>query len=128
MLQKYYFDPERLKTHLRAILENLVPYLGLNITYSVFVYMLQGPHPDSEFIKESIKNLSDDMSTKMMTAYDQLIAEGMQKGKEQALFEAFQKTILNAFDNGFDMAAIRLITGESEEKINRILRQNNRIL
>lgn len=136
LYQKYYFDAERLKSHFRTILENLIPYSGLNITYSIFVYILQGPHLEPEFIKESIKNLSDDMSTKMMTAYDQLIAEGkkqgfsegIQKGKEQAFSESLQKTILNAFDNGFAVSDIRLITGETEEKINGILIQNKRVL
>ncbi|MBX2953579.1 MAG: Rpn family recombination-promoting nuclease/putative transposase [Leadbetterella sp.] len=131
LYQKYYFDPEGLKANFHAILENLIPYLGLNITYSIFVYILQGPYLDSEFIKESIKNLSGDMSTRMMTAYDQLIAEGMQRGKEQGMAEGHEKalvqTILNAHDNGIDLATIRAITGESEEKVNFILRKNRRI-
>ena len=59
----------------------------------------------------------------MMTAYDQLMAEG----KEQGIAELLQKTVLNAFDNGFDVATISLITGESREKINHILAQNNRV-
>lgn len=52
----------------------------------------------------------------MMTAYDQLMAEGMQKGKEEGIAELLQKTVLNAFGNGFDVAIISLITGESREK------------
>ncbi len=127
LYQKYYFDPKSLKAHFRTILENLIPYSRLNITYSIFVYMLQSPHLNSGFIKESIKNLSDDMSTKKMTAYDELMAEGMQMGKEQGIAELMQKTVLNAFDTGIGIPIIRKITGESEEKITRILKQNNRI-
>lgn len=135
LYQKYYYDPIRLKAHFNTILENLIPYSGLNITYSIFVYMLQGPHLGKEFIKESIKNLSDDMNTKRITAYDELMAEGMQKGiekgKEQGIAEererVTEKTVLNAYDNGIDLPIIRAITGESEEKIDLILRKNNRI-
>lgn len=119
LYQKYYFDPENLKAHFHTIIENLIPYSGLNITYSVFVYLLQNPYLDAGFVKESIKNLSEDMGTKKMTAYDLLMAEG----KEQGIAEL----ILNAFDTGIDIPTIRKITRASEEKIIRILTQNNRI-
>ncbi|MBX2952563.1 MAG: Rpn family recombination-promoting nuclease/putative transposase [Leadbetterella sp.] len=133
LYQKYYFDSEKLKVHFQTILENLTPYLGLNITYSIFVYILQGPHLDSKFIKESFENLPDDMRSRI-TAYDELMAEGIQKGKEQGLTEGLAKLeksmvqiVLNAYDAGIKPATIRTITGESEEKINYILKQNNRI-
>ncbi|MDT4874666.1 hypothetical protein FQZ97_1099780 [compost metagenome] len=66
-----------------------------------------------------------------MTLYDQIIhnnkkqwiAEGMEKGMQKGM----QKTVLNAYDAGIDVATIRIITGEDEEKIHRILVQNKRI-
>lgn len=131
MVQKYYFDPESLKKQLHAILENLVPYLGMNIVNSIFVYIMQGTRLDLEYFEESVNNLSADMSTKMMSVYDQLIAKGVQKGKEQGIAEererAAAQTILNAYDAGVNLATIRTITGESEEKITQILKRNNRI-
>lgn len=123
LYQKCYFDRASLKAHFNSIFTNLLPYWDRNEARSLFVYILQNPYLELSFIEESIKNLPDDMSTKVMTAYDQL----MQKGKAQGMAEALVKTILNAFDNGFNLSTIRTITGESEEKINLILRQNQRI-
>ncbi len=127
LCQKYYFDPVGFEKHFRTIFENLTPYWGRNVTYSIFVYMLQNPLLNQRFIKESIKNLPEDMSRKVTTVYDQLIAQGMEKGIAQERERSMVKTILNAYDNGFDLAAIRLITTESEEKINYILKQHKRI-
>lgn len=131
MVQKYYFDPESLKKQLHAILENLVPYLGMNIVNSIFVYIMQGANFDAEYFKESVNNLSVDMSTKMMSVYDQLIAQGkvqgIAEGKVQGIVESMVQTILRAYDAGINLATIKIITGESEEKINQILKQNNRI-
>ena len=62
------------------------------------------------------------MSTKILTLREQFILEG----KEQAFAESLQKTVLNAFDAGIDVKTIRVITGESEEKIRQLLVQNKR--
>jgi len=79
------------------------------------------------------------MNTKVMTIYDQLIlegkekglAEGLVKGKEQGITEgtekALQKTILNAYNAGIDINTIRIITGETEQKIRQILQQNEQM-
>ena len=72
------------------------------------------------------------MSTKVKTLYDQLIhlgkEQGLVEGKERGLAEGLEKgmekTILNAYKAGLELATIRIITGESEEKINRILVRN----
>lgn len=119
MLQKYYFDPEALTIHILTILENLNPYLESNIIDTIFVYMIECTHLDEKYFTESVIKQPEDMSTKVMTLYDQLILKGVEKN--------LQKTVLNAFDAGIPVATIRVITGESEEKINRILKQNNRI-
>ncbi len=144
LYQKYYFDPESLKAHFNSIFENLLPYWDRNEAHSLFVYILQNPYLELAFIEKSIKNLSEDMSTKVMTAYDQLMQKGkelgLSQGKEQGIAEGRQKgiaeererslvkTILNAFDNGVNLSTIRAITGESEEKINDILKQHHRIM
>ncbi|MBX2951364.1 MAG: Rpn family recombination-promoting nuclease/putative transposase [Leadbetterella sp.] len=119
MLQKYCFDPEELATHMDRIVENLNPYLDSNVTNSIFVYLITGIRLEKIYLADAVKKLPDEMSTKVMTIYDQLIQEGMEK--------TLQKTVLNAYDAGIDIATIRIITGEGEEKIKRILAQNNRI-
>lgn len=123
MLQKYCFDPEELATHMDRIVENLNPYLDSNVTNSIFVYLITGIRLEKIYLADAVKKLPDEMSTKVMTIYDQLIQEGREQGIEKTL----QKTVLNAYDAGIDIATIRIITGEGEEKIKRILAQNNRI-
>lgn len=129
MIQKYFFDPDSLNSHFRSILEKLLPYLYSNLIDSIFVY-LEYSGLDEIKLDETIKNLPDDMSTRVMTLREQLIL----KGKEQGIAEAMAKLeqsviqiILNAYDSGINPATIKTITGESEEKINLILRQNHRI-
>ncbi len=124
MLQKYCFDPEELAAHLERIVENLNPYLESNVTNSIFVYMIRGIRLEKSYLADAVKKLPKDMSTKVMTIYDQLILEGREQGIEKTV----QKTVLNAYDAGIDIATIRIITGESEEKIKQILVQNKRIL
>ncbi len=119
MLQKYCFDPEVLAIHIHTIVENLNPYLDSNIIDAIFVYIIHGTRLDAAHFTESIKKLPVDMSTKTMTLYDQLILKGKQ--------EEMEKTILNAYDAGIDIATIRIITGEDEGKIKNILVQKNRI-
>lgn len=124
MLQKYCFDPQELAAHLERIVENLNPYSESNVTNSIFVYMITGIRLEKSYLANAVKKLPEDMSTKVMTIYDQLI----QEGKEQAFAESLLKTVLNAYDAGINISTIRIITGESEEKIRQILARNKRIL
>ncbi len=102
-----------------------------NATDAIFVYMVEGVRFQKKELADAVKILPDTMSNKVMTIYDQLILEGRQLGKkegiEQGIAQSLQTTVLNAFDNGVEIPLIRLITGETEEKINAILRQNKRI-
>jgi len=134
MIQKYFFDSESLNARFEDILEKLFPYLYSNQMDHIFVY-LEYTGLDKERFDEAVKNLPDDMSERVMTLREQWlyqgkeegVAEGLQRGIAEERERSLVKTILNAFDNGFDLAAIRLITGETEEKINDILKQHNRI-
>ena len=110
-------------THINRIVENLDPYLETNVTKAIFVYMISGIRLEKRYLIEAVKKLPEEMNTKVMTIYDQLILEGKEKG----ITETVQKTILNAYNAGIDIATIRIITGESEEKINDILKQHKRI-
>jgi hypothetical protein len=62
-----------------------------------------------------------------MSIYDQLIAEGVEKGIEKGIERELEKTVLNAFDNQISLETIRIISGETIEKINEILKRNARI-
>ncbi|TAE40287.1 MAG: hypothetical protein EAY79_04210 [Runella slithyformis] len=66
-----------------------------------------------------------------MSIYDELIQEGMERGRaegiEKGRAEGIEKTILNAFDNGVSIEFIRTITGESIEKVRQILQKNERL-
>ena len=70
-----------------------------------------------------------------MSLYDELIQEGILRGKiegklegiKEGIEKGIEKIILNAYDNKIDLQTIRLISGESLEKINSILIRNGRI-
>ena len=88
---------------------------------------MEGTHLDENYFTESVKKLPEDMSAKVMTLYDQLVLKEKQRGIAEGMEKAVQKTVLNAFDAGIPLATIRIITGENEEKITRILLQNQRV-
>ncbi|MCU0340971.1 MAG: hypothetical protein MUE30_13895 [Spirosomaceae bacterium] len=89
-------------------------------------------------LEESIKILPAPFPNKVMSIYDELIQEGFQrgiaegiekgieKGRAEGTEKGIEKTILNAFDNGIGLDLIRVITGESIEKIEDILQKNER--
>jgi predicted transposase YdaD len=54
-------------------------------------------------------------------------AEGKAEGIEEGIEKGIEKTVLNAFNNNIDLETIRLITGESLEKINDLLKKNGKI-
>lgn len=135
MIQKYFFDPESLNSHFGDILKKLYPYMYSNQIESIFVY-LEYTGLDKEHFDEAIKNLPEDMSTRVMTLREQWlfqgkeqgIMEGRERGFEQGIAESLRSTILNAFDNGIKVSLICKVTGAPEEKIIRILSENNRML
>lgn len=130
MIQKYFFDPVRLNSYFYSILERLQPFLYSNLIESVFVY-LEYSGLNITQLEQDIQKLPEDMSTRIITLREQLLTQGKKEGILQGIAEervrATQKTVLNAFDNGIDLLTIRLITDESEETINHILKENNRI-
>ena len=92
----------------------------------IFVY-LEYTGLDKERFDEAVKNLPDDLSARVMTSREQWLYQGKDEGLAEERERSLVKTILNAFDNGVNLATIRAITSESEEKINAILKQHNRI-
>jgi predicted transposase/invertase (TIGR01784 family) len=127
VLQKNYNDPNVLIDSFLRVLETMKPYLEKSNLFSIFVYIFQNEKIDKSVIAEKIlKNQTvnnQDLNTTIMSIYDQLIAEGVEKGIEREL----EKTVLNAFDNQISLETIRIISGETIEKINEILKRNARI-
>lgn len=134
IVQKHYPDGKYLIASLENILNNLNPYLQTNPFKSIFVYLIQNENIDKHELRSKIKSLSVQLNSNIMSLYDELIQEGIEKGKlegklegiEEGIEKGIEKSIINAFDNKFDLNAIRLITGETTEKINEILKRNNR--
>lgn len=124
MLQKYSFDPEELAAHIDRVVDNLNPYLESNVTETIFVYMISGIRLEKKYLIEAVKKLPEDMSTKVMTIYDQVMSEGKEQWLAEGAEKALQKTVVNAYNAGIDVDTIRIITGKSEEKIKQILFQN----
>lgn len=126
MIQKYFFNPEKLNLYFLSILEKLRPYLYSNQIDTIFVYLEETGLEDST-LEEAVKNLPDDMSTRVMTLREQLFYKGREAGIAEERERFVVQTILNAYDKGFDMATIQAFTGENEEKIHYILKQYRRV-
>ena len=124
MLQKYYPDGEALMSRVGLIMENLLPYLESTMIHSIFVYILQNDYVDKKKLKQTLAILPKNINNNIMSIYDELIQEGIEKGKLEGIEEGIEKTILNAFANNIDLNTIRLITGEPLEKINAVLLKN----
>jgi hypothetical protein len=135
VLQKNYQDPNVLIDSFLRVLETMKPYLGKSNLFSIFVYVFQNEKIDKSVIAQKVlKNQTinnQDLNTTIMSIYDQLIAEGRERGKLEGklegILEGIEKTVLNAFDNQIALETIRIITGETFEKINEILKRNGRI-
>lgn len=127
LLQQTYYDAEGLNNSIKNILESLNPYLDLNPTEFIFVYMIQNGKLNKGQLEESLKILPPPFSDKIMSIYDELIQEGIEQGIQRGVKQNRISTILNAFDNGLDLNLIRVISGESLENIKDILKENNRI-
>lgn len=115
LAQKYAFDSTRLAEQLGNIIKSTAPYLEKNQRLSIFVYILQVLDMDKAVLSQRIENETNTVNSTIMSIYDQLIAEGIEKG------------ILNAYNNGIALDTIRIISGESMEKIQEILKRNNKI-
>ncbi len=138
MIQRHYFDNEKLTANIANILRSLGPYLEKNLSNSIFVYLLQYIELNKVILTRELEEIPNEINNKFMSTYDQLINEGMalgikkgieqgiEKGIEQGIEKGIEKTILNAFDNGIALETIRLITGETLGKINIVLQNNGR--
>ncbi len=138
MIQRHYFDNEKLTANIANILRSLGPYLEKNLSNTIFVYLLQYIELNKVILTKELEEIPSEINNKFMSTYDQLINEGMalgiqkgieqgiEKGIEQGIEKGIVKTILNAFDNGIALETIRVITGETLEKINAVLKTNGR--
>jgi predicted transposase/invertase (TIGR01784 family) len=157
LAQFYYF--EDINNRISEIAKNLSNHLDSNLVDIIFVYLLQNENLKKEKLFDSLKTISGNLNNKVMSIYDELMQEGIKKGKaegkaegiavgkaqgiavgkaqgiavgkaegiEEGIEKGIEKTILNAFDNHINLDTIRVITGESMEKINSVLMKNLRI-
>jgi predicted transposase/invertase (TIGR01784 family) len=134
LMQRNHTDPKQLMQNIINITNSLNPYLHENFIDTIFVYMVQILETDKETLIDKLIETSQKLNNKVMSIYDQLIQEGLVKGRiegriegvEEGMEKGIEKTILNAFDNHIPLETIRLITGESAEKINEVLKRNQR--
>jgi predicted transposase/invertase (TIGR01784 family) len=147
LIQRHYFDSKQIQENFENIVNSIAPYLEKNLSYTIFVYLIQFIDYDKTILNQQLESFPNDINNKIMSLYDQLIAEGIEKGRnlgieegiekgiekgrhlgiEEGIEKGVEKTVLNAFDNHIALDTIRLITGESLDKINAILKQNGRI-
>lgn len=104
MVQKHYFDPQALNLNLQNIMESLQPYLDSNLTELIFVYMIQNSGLDREKFVQIVEKLPSTLNNKVMSIYDELIQEGIEKGRVQ-VEEKFVKKLISEFGFTDEQAA-----------------------
>jgi predicted transposase/invertase (TIGR01784 family) len=123
LIQKNYRDGNYLLSQVEKILSRLNPYLQSTPFRSIFVYLLQNENIDNQELRVKLTTLPTKLSDAMMSLYDELIQEGIEKGIEKEKIEV----ILKAFDNQIGISMIELLTNEGEARILEILREHGRI-
>ncbi len=119
LLGKYIFRPDDLEKKIRLIFDKLNSASNRNLIYPTIVYALR--NIDVNVILEIIENLPTPIKSDVMTAYDTWIKQGMEKGVEKGKSEV----ILNGWKNGLSIDLLSNITGLSEEKVRKVLEDNN---
>ena len=139
LIQRDYADPQQLKEHISQIINSLDPYLHKSGRESIFVYLVHHLQITYEEFIEIQKVIPIENQERMKSLYDHLIEHGIERGKqqgielgiergkEQGIELGIEKSILNAFDHKIDLPTIQVITGESLEKIKRVLAKHGRM-
>lgn len=122
VLQRYYKDPEEVTERINQIMESLKPYWSKNFAYSILLYLFNITEFKFEDFQKQLVDIPENVKDKIMSTYDLIKKEGFSEGVE----EERTKAVLNAFDNNIDLKTIQIITGQSVEEINKILKANGR--
>lgn len=135
MIQRDYWNPEKLQEQLLQIVNSLWPYLEKSGTKSIFVYLFHHVQITYEELVEIEKRIPIENQGNMKSLYDHLIEHGIERGKEQGIERGIEQgilrervnVVLNAHANGLELSTIQLITGETEERIREILAEHGRL-
>lgn len=147
LIQREYAHPDRLREHVARILDSLYPYLDKSGTKSIFVYLVHHLQITYDELVEIEKIIPIENQERMKSLYDHLIERGIERGKEQGIELGKEQgielgkeqgieqgihrerinVVLNAHANGLDLSTIQLITGETLERIQEILKENKRL-
>ena len=129
LLEKYAFKPEELAKKIKLIYEKLNSVSDRNLLYPIIVYSMSLIKID--IIKQIIQELPTPIKSNVMTAYDTLIQEGMekgiQKGMEKGIQKGMEKGVLNLHKRDFTIPQIADIMEISVEKVKSILERNKMI-
>jgi flagellar biosynthesis/type III secretory pathway protein FliH len=125
-----------LNSNILSIIKSLEPYLEENFINIIFVYLLQNSNLDKNILNKAKLQLNENLNDKIMSIYDELIKEGIErgiekgveKGIEKGIEEGIEKTILNAFDKGYKMIDLVIISGMDEKKIETLIFKSGRKL
>jgi len=123
LLEKYAFKPDELAKKIKLIYEKLNSVSDRNLLYPIIVYSMSLIKID--IIKQIIQELPTPIKSNVMTAYDTLIQEGMEKGIQKGREEGLEKGVLNLHKRDFTIPQIADIMEISVEKVKSILERNN---
>lgn len=144
LTQKYSHNPVALLERLAPILRTIQEAMDGNFFLSFSIYISRSMDIEPEDFKKIVEAMPPDTNPQTMdTLYDKLMAKGRAEGIEQGREEGREKgreegretgleegrelakkeAILSGFRLGIPVQALSLMTGYSEEKVLRILRE-----
>ena len=97
-------------------------FLEILVVYSFSVTDLSEKN-----ISESIESIPKPIKDKVMTTYDRIMNEGIEKGIEKGVSKQRTEIILTLYDDGIGIPQISRYTKITEEEALKVLKENGRV-
>lgn len=128
LAQQWRINPTKLKEDFERIFR-LLPLEGTNRNFleMIVVYALNVSEITEAQLGETIKSIPEPLKEKIMTTYTMLIEKGEKLGIQKGKLEEKNEVIVSLFDEGFETPKIAKIVKLSEEKVEAILKDKEKL-
>lgn len=131
IVQHYRHQPRKMMEAVFKIFETLEQIPDRNYIKSLIVYTFSIALEHKEIIKEKLKIMPPQIQSDMLTIYDQLVAEGMEKGiekgREQERVSIKTEIVLKLYDEGMDVNFISKVSNLSLDEVVAILTEHKKM-
>ncbi|MFZ1751795.1 MAG: Rpn family recombination-promoting nuclease/putative transposase [Saprospiraceae bacterium] len=134
--QKWRINPVKLKDDFERIFR-LFPLAGVNLNFleMIIVYILNVSDITEEVLAKTIKSIPPSIKDNIMTTYERIALRNKKEGQKEGKIEGEQigiikgkiEVVLNCFAQGIDVSMITNITGLTEDKVKKILKEHEKV-